>query len=173
MKKFYLLSLCALGFLILFTVSSVKAQDEMPPNGANQKPEKPRRQDILRELGLTLDQRQQMKQINIENKPRMMQAQRRFREANRNLDQAIYADIVDDAQVQARLKEAQSAQSEVFRIRALTELAVRRILTPEQLQKFRELRERFVEGMENRDDRPPEGPPPVNNPKANRLRPKN
>ncbi len=172
MKKFNLISLFTIALLVLVSISAVKAQNEVSPDASQRQTDKPRRQDILRELGLTPDQRQQMKQINTESKPRMMEAQQRLREANRNLDQAIYADIIDEVQVRARLKDVQLAQAEVFKIRALTELSVRRILTPDQLVKFREIRQRFIEKKENREARPPDAPPPGNNPRSNSLRPK-
>ena len=71
----------------------------------------------------------------------------------RNLDQAIYADAVNESEIQNRLKELQAAQAEIARIRAMSELEVRKILTPEQLVKFRDLRRLFAEKRENFDER--------------------
>ncbi len=79
----------------------------------------------------------------------MREAQERLREANRNLDQAIYADVANDAEVQTRLKEVQSAHAEVIKIKSATELAVRKILTPDQLTKFRDVRQQFMEKKED------------------------
>jgi Spy/CpxP family protein refolding chaperone len=70
-------------------------------------------------------------------------AQKKLRDATRSLNETIYADQVNESEVEARIKDRQVAQAEVERLRFMTELAVRRILTPEQLIKFRELRERF------------------------------
>jgi Spy/CpxP family protein refolding chaperone len=103
--------------------------------------------------------------MNQERRPAMMQAQRRMREANRDLDMAIYRDSVNDEEFQARLKEFQSAQSELARLRFESELSVRKILTPEQLVRFRELRRRFAEAREgnmqdHRMRRDGEDPPP-------------
>jgi Spy/CpxP family protein refolding chaperone len=77
------------------------------------------------------------------------EAQQKWREANRRLDQAIYADNADETEIQARLKDAQAAQAELIKIRSATEFAVRQILTPDQLVKFRDIRRRFMERMEN------------------------
>src|SRR6185437_14226405 len=44
----------------------------------------------------------------------------------------------------ARLNELQQAQAEVARIRFTNELAIRKILTPEQLGRFRDLRREFA-----------------------------
>jgi Spy/CpxP family protein refolding chaperone len=108
---------------------------------------------MLRELGLSREQIEQIRQVNLERKPLMDEAQRRSRAANRALDEAIYADQLNEAEVEVRLKEAQLAQGELARIRYMNELSVRRILTPEQLTRFRELRRRFDEvrkGFKNR-----------------------
>jgi Spy/CpxP family protein refolding chaperone len=72
-------------------------------------------------------------------------AARRLREANRSLDEAIYSDDVNEADFQARLKEFQAAQAEIARLRFESELGVRKILSPEQLFRFREIRRRFAE----------------------------
>ncbi len=113
----------------------------------------PNQQDVrgnmLRQLGLSREQIQQIRRMNQERKPQMEEAQRRFREANRALDAAIYADEVNDADVQARLKDVQIAQAEIQRLRFMNELAVRRILTPDQLVRFRELRDRFERERQN------------------------
>ena len=96
----------------------------------------------------------------------MMEAQRRLREANRNLDMAIYADTVSDTDFQNRLTEFRSAQSEMAKLRFESELAVRKILTPDQLVRFREMRQRFVTERQNqrrnrRMNRNGRGMPPV------------
>lgn len=115
------------------------------------------RGNMLRQLGLTRDQIQQIRRMNQERKPLMQAAQRRFREANRALDEAIYADQVNDGDIEARLKQVQMAQAEIQRVRYMNELAVRRILTPEQLMQFREMRERFEQARENLEKGRPSG----------------
>ncbi|MFM9905252.1 MAG: Spy/CpxP family protein refolding chaperone [Pyrinomonadaceae bacterium] len=107
------------------------------------------RGNALRQLGLSKEQIQQIRRLNMERKPLMDEAQRRFREANRALDEAIYADQVNDADVQNRLREVQLSQAEVAKVRYMNELSVRRILTQEQLIRFRELRQRFEKAREN------------------------
>jgi Spy/CpxP family protein refolding chaperone len=75
----------------------------------------------------------------------MEAALNRLREANLALDAAIYADSVDEEVFEARLKDQQLAQAEVARLRFTSELAVRKILTPDQLTRFRDLRQRFAD----------------------------
>jgi Spy/CpxP family protein refolding chaperone len=106
--------------------------------------------NLLRQLGLSPDQVQQMRKINLERRPLLNEAQRRFREANRSLDEAIYADRLDENEIDARLKEVQATQAELAKVRYANELAVRRILTPEQLIHFRDLRLRFEQQRKDR-----------------------
>lgn len=98
---------------------------------------------VLRQLGLSPEQMQRIRRLNVARKPTMDEAQRRLRVATNALDEAIYADEVAETDVQTRLKDFQLAQAEVARLRFMNELAVRRILTKEQLVRFRELRRRF------------------------------
>ena len=177
MKKLNLLSLIFAVLLLTCAFSTVNAQDEPPIDAPKAQVDGQRRPNLLQELGLTKEQRQQIRRLNADKQPMMREAQMRLREANRNLDQAIYADNVDETEIQARMKEAQIAQAEVIKIRSLTELAVRKILTPEQLAKFREVRRQFAERMENRQNqiknRIKDAPDRQKNNRQNPLRPNN
>ena len=167
---FVVLLLCAANVL-------ASAQNRPPGPPLGETPDSvggpPRRPDLLRQLGLSPDQLQQIRQINKERKPLMDEAARRLRDANRNLDMAIYADNVDENEVQQRLNEFHAAQSEMSRLRFMSELQVRRVLTPDQLVKFRDLRAKFAAMMEsqrqnrrmNRQLR--NGPPPTTQAKPN------
>ena len=124
-------------------------QTETPPPEV-QKP-KDMRTVVLGQLGLSRDQIQMIRRLNVERKPLMEAAQTRLREANRLLDEAIYSDKANETDVQARLKEAQLAQAEVAKIRFMNEFGVRRILTPEQLVRFRDLRQKFETERANAD----------------------
>jgi len=154
MKKLNLLTLI---FVALLTVSfsTVKAQDETAPTDTpvqnfNKKP----RPNLLAELELTQEQIRQIRRLNREKQPLLREAQQRLGEAKRNLDLAIYADTIDESDFQAKLKEVQTAQAEVFKIRSATEFAVRKLLDPRQLVKFREVRQRFAQAIENRLNQP-------------------
>lgn len=168
-------NLILVGVLVLLSFAAAQAQrlQERPPK------EVFRPQQILRELNLSKEQIQQIRRIHEERKQLMQAAQMRMRDANRSLDQAIYADNVNEEEIHTRLKEAQLAQAEVIKIRNMTELAVRKVLTAEQLARFRELRDQFMKRMEeqrmNDDDNSQEREdmpnPPVNRPFQ--QRPKN
>jgi Spy/CpxP family protein refolding chaperone len=139
-------------FIVLFLFASVgAAQDQRQADIARPASDGPpargqgERPNLLRELGLSREQLQQMRKMNIERKPQMEAAQRSLRDSIAALDAAIYADTVNEETVAARIKDFQAAQAEIARIRFNSELTVRQILTPEQLIKFRELRKRFEE----------------------------
>jgi Spy/CpxP family protein refolding chaperone len=115
-------------------------------------------------LGLSPDQIARIRQINAERRPLMEAAQKRLREANRALDAAIYADEMNEADVEAKLADVQGAQAAVSRLRYTNELAVRQVLSPEQLARFRELRKSFedrrkaMHGDRNASKNMPAGP---------------
>lgn len=145
------------AFLILMlTFSVVNAQiedapDDAPPPGQNDRPM--RRPNLLRELGLSDVQIRQLRTINAESKTSLRDAQDKMQDAKRSLDEAIYADKVDNANIELKLREFSAAQAEINRIRATTELAIRNVLTPEQLMRFRELRESFEKRKEEIRDK--------------------
>ena len=122
------------------------AQDGPPPaDGPQNERADDRRPNLLAELGLSPEQLQQIRRMNQERRPAIRDARLKMGEAARNLDMAIYADVVSDEDVKSRLKDFQAAEAELSRLRFESELAVRKILTPEQLVRFRELRRQFAE----------------------------
>ncbi len=135
---------------VLAAAASGAYSQDGPPAGGGSQDERfdERRPNLLAELGLSREQIQQIRRMNQERRPAMMQAQRRMQETNRALDLAIYRDSVRDEEFQTRLKDVQSAQAELARLRFESELSVRKVLTPEQLVRFRELRRRFAEARE-------------------------
>ncbi|HEX8097133.1 MAG TPA: hypothetical protein VF507_03820, partial [Pyrinomonadaceae bacterium] len=64
----------------------------------------------------------------------------RLRKAERDLDEAIYADDASEAAIEQRARELGEAHAASARLRARTELNIRRVLTPEQLNTLRTLR---------------------------------
>jgi len=150
MKKFDCTSFILTILLVIVSFSAVKAQDEMPSEDAPpQNYNQARRPNLLSELDLSQNQIQQIRRINADKRPLVREAQQKWRAANRRLDQAIYADNADETEIAVRLKEAQVAQAELIKVRSAIEFAVRQILTPDQLVKFREIRQSFKERMEN------------------------
>lgn len=145
MKNILLLTFMSVAFsLTAFGQDTRPAQPVETPQ-----PNPDVRANVLQQIGLAPEQIRQIRRLNMERKPVMDAAQRRLRIANRDLDEAIYSDTSDEALIQERLKEAQLAQADLIRLRSMNEFAIRRILTPEQLTKFRDLRQRFETAREN------------------------
>lgn len=153
MKRIIFINLILSFGIVLFTFINANAQGGPPPNQFAE--DKNRRPGLLEMLGLTPDQVKQIRQLNKTLQPMRQEAQRRFAMANRALDDAIYADEANEELINQRMRELQQAQAELIKSRTMMETSVRKILTREQLIKFRELRE------QNKKDQPnPEGPPP-------------
>ena len=127
-----LLILCAPSALAQNAAQQQPAQEEAPAADAAAA--------LLSQLNLSAEQVAQMRQIREQSVPQAQALTRRLNQARRALDEAIYADALDEALVDQRARELGEAQAAVIRNRAQTELRVRRVLTPEQLQTFRDLR---------------------------------
>ena len=123
---------------------SVRAQEPSgptPESEARLPRQRPRAERaLLARLNLTPEQRARLREIRRQSEPEARALARRLNQARRALDEAVYMDETDEAAVEQRARELADAQAAVVRLRALTELRVRRVLTPEQLQTFRALR---------------------------------
>ena len=136
----------SLAVVVLSAVSMLAQEGLGPGDGeGRERRQNNARPNIMRQLGLNRVQMQQLRQYNQRRRPLMEAAQIRFREANRRLDEAIYADDLDEAAVHERIKEVQLSQAELIKLRSISELSIRKILTPDQLNRFRRLRQKFDE----------------------------
>ena len=147
--------ICLLFILVLALLGVAAAQDGLPPGSPPDGAQMPKRPNLLMILGLSPDQQQAVRRINQRRKPLAEAAMARLRAANQALDDAIYSDNLDESVFQARLKELHAAQAEVLRIRFTSELEIRKILTPDQLARFRDLRQRFQQAAQAPGGKPP------------------
>ncbi|HZT58281.1 MAG TPA: Spy/CpxP family protein refolding chaperone [Pyrinomonadaceae bacterium] len=139
--------MCGFVFVLLIVSAQVARAQEASPTQAQQQdstaaqinPNDPA--TILSHLNLSPEQVTQMRSIQSESVPQAQQLNRQLNQARRALDEAIYSDNVDEALIEQRARDVAEAQAALVRFRAQTELRVRRILTPEQLQTFRNLRQ--------------------------------
>lgn len=106
---------------------------------AQQQPEPPTT-DPIEQLRLTPDQRQAVRQIVADTRLERQSTNRRLREANVALDQALDAEPTDENLIEQRINEVAAAQAAQLRMRIHTEMKIRRILRPEQLATLRRLR---------------------------------
>jgi Spy/CpxP family protein refolding chaperone len=136
--------LFGLTLVLLPLCANVEAQEQDEPQAQQQAtPEQPARAlNLMQRLNLSREQRQQLREIRRESEAEMRAHTRRVRLARRALDEAIYADAVDDALIEQRSRELSAAQSALVHLRAATELKIRRLLSDEQLRLFRNLRQR-------------------------------
>jgi Spy/CpxP family protein refolding chaperone len=135
------------------SVVPVRAQDGDAPASS---PEARRSGGLLRALNLTPEQRAQIKTIRRETEPQGRLLATRLQQARRALDEAIYADSPDERVVEERVREVSAAQAAVVRMRTFTELKIRRVLSPEQLDAFRRLQRQPRRRQQRVNQNPPQ-----------------
>lgn len=119
---------------------------EPPP--ADQPPMNPRRPDrlqLLRALGLTREQLVLARQLQQRYGPKVQQVHDELEELQDAFHQAIFSEPYDPQLVEQRLQQVLQKQQEAMRAQVEQERAFREILTPQQLDKFRDLQARQME----------------------------
>jgi Spy/CpxP family protein refolding chaperone len=96
--------------------------------------------ELMRALNLSPEQRARIAEIRRETEEQTRLNNVRVRRARRALEEAIYAEHADETVIETRSREVAEAVAARVRTRADAELKVRRVLKPEQLETFRELR---------------------------------
>jgi Spy/CpxP family protein refolding chaperone len=140
-------------FILLLAAASSQALAQNPGDAPPPGDQAPANQgeNLGKLLGLTPDQMEKIRAIRQENAGEGQAIRRRVRQAQRALDQAIYSDNTDEAGIERLARELSDAQAAEVRMRAMTELKIRRVLTAEQLTTFRRIRqERLRAQMERR-----------------------
>ncbi|HVF51838.1 MAG TPA: Spy/CpxP family protein refolding chaperone [Pyrinomonadaceae bacterium] len=160
---FFARGLALLSLLLFSFAPQANAQDDGRQDSTTRRQQEERgaqdarraRRDgsnLLLQLNLSPEQLAQMREIRRQSEPEARTLMRRLNLARRALDEAIYSDSLDEALIERHMREVAEAQAALVRLRARTELRVRRVLSPEQLQSFRELRQRarFRQRLEKR-----------------------
>ena len=144
-----ILTLLALLAVIGFpaTAGSVSAQSAQQPSAA---PEPQRGGDLIRQLNLTPEQREQIRSIRVNNSSERAAIKNHLDDANRALEDELNSESPDEALVEQRLREVASAQAAATRMRILTEIRIRRVLTSEQRKLLRALQ---LEAQQSRRER--------------------
>ncbi len=104
-------------------------------------PERPGMGDPIRELNLSPEQREQIRAIREQFRDERAAINLRLRETTAALDAALDADNPDEAVIEKLIRDVAAAQAASMRMRILSELRIRRVLTAEQLAKLRELQQ--------------------------------
>ena len=121
--------------------AAVAQEQDEPEARQPASPRRPARElNLMQRLNLTREQRQHLREIRQQSEPELRDLARRLRLARRALDEAVYADAADEALVEQRSRELAVLQNLLTHTRAVTEMKVRRVLTDEQLRRFRDLR---------------------------------
>jgi Spy/CpxP family protein refolding chaperone len=159
-----MLILLSATVLLLAAPASGYAQD-LPPSNP----------DPIQRLRLTPEQRQRIRIIFADGKDERQVTNRRLREANFALEQALDAEPVNETLIEQRINELAAAQAAQTRMRIRMELKIRRELRPEQLAIWRELRLQLKDfaGAQRQVEQPgDQNLRPNRRPNANTLRPR-
>lgn len=155
------------ALLVLGLTISAFAQDPSGP------PPPPPPLDPIQQLNLTPEQRQQIRRLTEETRQDRQNTNRRLREANAALDQALETDPIDENLIEQRINELAAAQTAQTRMRVRLELRVRRLLYPEQLTTLHRLHLQLRDVMAPQRQNAPNNPrrPNVDSFRPNPRRP--
>jgi Spy/CpxP family protein refolding chaperone len=158
MKQYYNRLLMLLTVIVFSAgTQSILGQTTQPPIPT---PEPQRRAfagDPIQQLNLTPEQREQIRSIRENNRTDRAAINEQLREANRALEEALSSDNPDEALVEQRLRSVAAAQAAATRMRVLTEIRIRRVLTAEQRNILRSLQQQARETRRERLQANPEG----------------
>ena len=121
-----------LSLILVLTAATFTLAQQPQPSEPNTDP--------IEQLRLTPDQRQAVRQIVADTRIERQSTNRRLREANVALDQALDTTPTDENLIEQRIDEVAAAQAAQLRMRINTEIKIRRILRPDQLATLRRLR---------------------------------
>jgi Spy/CpxP family protein refolding chaperone len=143
-----ILTLLALLAVIGFPAAApVCGQDVQQPAA---QPEPQQGGDLVRQLNLTPEQREQIRAIRGDKQVERALINQQLRETNRALQAALEADVPDEAIVEQRVRDVAAAQASVMRMRIMTEIRIRRVLTPEQRTLLKSLQQQAIRSQRER-----------------------
>jgi Spy/CpxP family protein refolding chaperone len=138
MIKKAILSLVAVTLLLVAASSyPLGAHQQQQPDAQ----QRPKGVDPIKELNLSPEQRERIRAIREQLQGERTTINQRLRETNRALEEALDADNPDESVIEQRLRDVATAQAAAMRMRVLSEVRIRRVLTPEQLITLRTLRQ--------------------------------
>ena len=135
------------ALLVLLGAPAVRGQQQQAqiPDMQQQAPADP-----ILQLNLSAEQREKIRSIREQTKAERAANNQRLRETNQALEAALDADNPDEAVVEQRVRDVAAAQSAQMRMRILTEVRIRRVLTLEQLGILRTLRQQARDSRRDR-----------------------
>ena len=133
------------------TSSAFMGEDGAPPAGRHFK-------KMATELGLSAQQQQDVKAVFAKNRPQAEPLMKQLKTEHRSLRALIQADAVDDAAIRAQSAKVAAVEADLAVQGAHVGQQVRAILTPEQIQKFKELQADRDKRMDDRRGHRPRQP---------------
>ncbi|HEY5883925.1 MAG TPA: Spy/CpxP family protein refolding chaperone [Pyrinomonadaceae bacterium] len=127
-------------WLVLLAALPLCAQTPVPEQPPAAIPGRNFGGDPIRELNLTPEQREQIRMIREQNRVERAAINQRVRESNRALEEALDSDNPDQSVLEQRIQEVSAAQAEAMRMRVVTEVKIRKVLTSEQRIRLQEMR---------------------------------
>ncbi|HEY3309941.1 MAG TPA: Spy/CpxP family protein refolding chaperone [Desulfuromonadaceae bacterium] len=109
---------------------------------------------MAKELHLSAQQKQQIKDIFEKNKPTAEPLMKQLMTERRALRSLIQADTIDEAAIRAQVVKSAAIQADLAVHRAHVAQEIRGVLTPEQVVKAKEIQAQRDKKMEERGDRP-------------------
>jgi len=151
MKQYYNRVLMLLTVIVFSGVTpSILGQTTQPPTPTAEPQQRAFGGDPIQQLNLTPEQREQIRSIRENNKADRAAINEQLREANRALEEALSSDNPDETLVEQRLRSVAAAQAASTRMRVLTEIRIRRVLTLEQRNILRSLQQQARESRRER-----------------------
>lgn len=133
--------------VVVVLLASFSSQGRFANQDPQQEPQSTPVQDPIARLRLTPEQRQKIRAIRIENRDERAAIGQRLKETNEALERALDAENPNEGEIGQRLQDLAAAQAASNRMRVLTELRIRRVLTREQIVLWRSFR---LEAARNR-----------------------
>lgn len=133
--------------VVVVLLASFSSQGRFANQDPQQEPQSTPVQDPIARLRLTPEQRQKIRAIRIENRDERAAIGQRLKETNEALERALDAENPNEGEIGQRLQDLAAAQAASNRMRVLTELRIRRVLTREQIVIWRSFR---LEAARNR-----------------------
>jgi len=120
-------------------------------------------QKMAEKIGLTEEQQKKIKAINKEDRNNLGDLRRTFRNAMEKQSELLQADKIDEAAVMAEIDKAFEARKEIAKRQTKRIIAIKSVLTPEQVEKALEAfksQKRNRRGAEAKAGEGPKGPKP-------------
>jgi len=127
--------------LVLSSAIGVFAQTTEPQATTPPAAHVPNGGDPIRELNLSPEQRERIRVMREQNREERSAVAQRLRESNRLLQEALEIDNPIESVIEQRVKDVAAAQGEAMRLRIMSELKIRQVLTPDQRVLLKTLRD--------------------------------